>query len=267
MKKIDVIAALCVCSVAVFISCSSTKVDTVSPDQYGTEVTPVSPSSSPAGTGSDVAGKPQITVPQKGNAFTRFFTGSQKDIEMDKTKISQLTVVNTLKQEDADIIYNIKSEKSGFSAWYQTSWYHVLFDTATRRGLAAASQQYLSDFEQKKLNRKDKKSYKVYGDYPVTLRWGTIPGMESGYADTNVQFGYEFNKRSPYFTMTVWQVANEAYKDNSSEVPTSSTLHFYMTKAQTVQMAEMLSDKKIMEALKPYMQNAEENKNPQTDAY
>jgi len=266
MKKIDVIAALCVCSAAVFISCSTTKVDTVSPDQYGTaEATPINPSSAPAG--KDAAEKPQITVPQTGNAFTRFFTGSQKDIEMDKTKIFQLTVVNTLKQEDADVIYNVKSEKSGFSAWYQTNWYHLLFDTATRRGLAAASQQYLSDFEQKKLDRKDKKSYKVYGEYPVTLRWGTIPGMESGYADTNVQFGYEFNKNSPYFTMTVWQVANEAYKDNSSDVPTSSTLHFYMTKAQAVQMTEMLSDEKIMEALKPYMQNAEEDKNPQTDAY
>ena len=267
MKKIDVIAALCVCSVLAFASCSSTKVDTVSPDQYDTEVTPVSPSSAPSRTGKDSAGKPQITVPQTGNAFTRFFTGSQKDIEMDKTKIFQLTVVNTLKQEDADIIYNIKSEKSGFSAWYQTNWYHLLLDTAARRGLAAASQEYLSDFEQKKLNRKDRKSYKSYGEYPVTIRWGTIPGMESGYADTNVQFGYEFNKRSPYFTMTVWQVPNEAYKDNSSDIPMSSTLHFYMTKAQVVEMSEMLSDEKIMEALKPYIQNLEENKNPHVDEY
>jgi hypothetical protein len=267
MKKIAVVSILCVCSVLTFISCSSTKVDTDTSDQYGTEVTPVSPSSAPAGTSKDEAGKTQITVPQQGNAFTRFFTGSQKDIEMDKTKIFQLTVVNTLKQEDAAVIYNVKSEKAGFSAWYQTNWYHLLFDTATRRGLAAASLQYMSDFEQKKLDRKDKKSYKAYGEYPVTLRWGTIPGMESGYADTNIQFGYEFNKNSPYFTVTVWQVANEAYKDNSSDVPTSSTLHFYMTKVQVTQMAEMLSDEKIMEALKPYMQNAEEDKNPQTDAY
>jgi hypothetical protein len=267
MKKIAVISILCVCSVLAFVSCSSTKVDTVSPDQYGTEVTPISPSSAPAGTSKDEEEKSAIVVPQQGNAFTRFFTGSQKDIEMDKTKIFQLTVVNTLKQEDATVIYNIKSEKAGFSAWYQTNWYHLLFDTAARRGLAAASTQYLSDFEGKNLDRKNRKSYKAYGEYPVMLRWGTIPGMESGYASTNVQFGYEFNKSSPYFTMTVWQVPNEAYTDNSSEVPTSSTLHFYMTKGQIVQMTEMLSDDKIMEVLKPYMQNAEENKNPQTDAY
>lgn len=265
MKNMRIIAAG-MCSVCLFASCASTKTATVSSadSQYGTEIT-AAPAA--ADTSRDGTVQKEITVPQNGNSFSRFFTGSAKDIEMGTLKLFQLTVLNAPAQEDATVIYNIKSGKSGFSAWYQTNWYHLLFDTVTRTGLAAASQRYLSDFEQKKLDRKDTKSYKTYGEYPVTIRWGTIPGMESGYADTSVQFGYEFKKGAPYFSVTVWQTQNEAYKERTSDVPSSSTLHFYMTKAQVVQMAEMLSDAKITEALAPYMKNAEENENPQTDTY
>lgn len=268
MKNIRIMA-VSMCAVCLLASCSSTKTETASAaDQYGTEIPSAGTAAPAAGTNqSGAVQNQQINVPQQGNAFSRFFTGSTKDIEMGASKIFQLTVVSTLKQEDATTIYNVKSGKSGFSAWYQTNWYHLLFDNAARAGLAAASKQYLSDFEQKKLDRKDSKSYKTYGEYPVTIRWGTIPGMESGYADTNVQFGYEFKKNSPYFSVTVWQTKNQAYEDRSSEVPNSSTLHFYMTKAQAAQMAELLSDVKIAEALAPYMKSADENANPQTDAY
>lgn len=268
MKNIRIIA-VSIGAVCLFASCSSTKTETAAvADQYGTEITSAPAAVPAADTNQDGAvQKGQITVPQQGNVFSRFFTGSTKDIEMETSKIFQLTVTSTLKQEDATTIYNVKSGKSGFSAWYQTNWYYLLFNNAARAGLEAASRQYLSDFEQKKLDRKDRKSYKTYGEYPVTIRWGTIPGMESGYADTTVQFGYEFKKSSPYFSVTVWQTKNQAYEDNSSEVPNSSTLHFYMTKAQAVQMSELLSDAKIAEALAPYMKGSEESANPQTDTY
>ncbi len=268
MKKLQIVI-LAVWAAALFASCSSTKTAEESADTYGTVITPASPSgdSSQTEKKDTAVQKQQIVVPQKGNAFTRFFTGSQKDIELGTTKIFQLTITNGLKQEDAMLIYNIKTEKIGFSAGYQGAWYHLLFDASTRSELTVASKQYLSDFAQKKLSRKNRKSYKVYGDYPVTIEWGTIPGMRSGYADTHVQFGYEFKKQSPYFTMTVWQTPNLAYKEGTSEVPQSITLHFYMTKAQVSQMAEMLSDQKIQDALQPYLEDAQENKNPKTDKY
>jgi hypothetical protein len=268
MKNMQIIV-ISVCAACLLSSCSSTKTYDASAEQYGTETGSASPVAAPV-SGADqnnAVQNQQITVPQQGNAVSRFFTGSTKDIEMNTAKLFQLTAVNTLKQEDASTIYNIKTQKTGFSAWYQTNWYHLLFDNVTRAGLSSASQQYLSDFEQKKLDRKNGKSYKSYGEYPVTIQWGTFPGMESGYADTDVQFGYEFKKDTPYFSITVWQTQNAAYTERSSDVQNSSTLHFYMTKAQVTQMAELLSDAKIAEALAPYMKRMEENTNPQTDKY
>jgi hypothetical protein len=268
-KMLMIVTGVCAVSLSLLVSCSSAKAAEESADQYGTVVTPAQ--KQPA----DISGtektvpvqKDQISVPQQGNAFTRFFTGNMKDLELNTVKLFQLTVANKLQQEDATIIYNIKSEKTGFSAWYQTNWYHLLFTDSTRGSLASAEQLYLSDFEQKKLDRKNSKSYKIYGELPVTIRWGTIPGMESGYADTYVQFGYEFKKGSPYFSITVWQTKNQAYDDRSSEVQNSSTLHFYMNRAQVTQMSDLLSDAKITEALAPYMKNMQENANPAKDSY
>ena len=251
-------------------SCSSTKkaAEAAETDSYGAPEAAVKIAPAPAAkTDTVVSGGKTLNLPKQDNWFARFVTGGQKDIEMDSSKISQLTMVGSLKQEDATAIYNIESGRSGFSAMYQSAWTHLLFADVTRKSFSTSVQQYIADFEAKKLDRKDASSYKIYGEYPVKIQWGTIPGMMSGYADTNVQFGYEFKNKSPYFSVTVWKTANAMEQNGTSEVPESNTIHFYMTKSQASQMADLLSDEKIADALAPYMQKAAEDKAPAADTY
>lgn len=254
MKETNAILFFCICTMLSFVSCKSADITAEKADVSSQETEKVNTQTQKV-----------IVPPKQSNPFARFFLGGQQDIDMAVTQIFQLTVLNALKQEDAVVIYNVESGKAGFNAMYQTSWYHLLFDNTTRAAFSAASAQYLSDFEQKKLDRKNKKSYRIYGEYPVTIQWGTIPRMTSGTADTDVQFGYEFKKKAPYFSITVWPAANQKYIDGPSAVEKSSTLHFYMTKAQVTQMVELLSDAKISEALAPYTENDDENQ--QKDEY
>jgi hypothetical protein len=251
-------------------SCSSAKkaAEAAETDSYGAPEAAVKiASAAAANTDTVVSGGRTLNLPKQDNWFARFVTGGQKDIEMDSSKIFQLTMVGSLRQEDAEAIYNIESGYSGFSAMYQSAWTHLLFADVTRKAFSSSVQQYLADFEAKKLDREDTSSYKTYGEYPVKIQWGTIPGMMSGYADTNVQFGYEFKNRSPYFSVTVWKTANAMEQDGTSEVPESNTIHFYMTKSQASQMADLLSDEKIADALAPYMQKTAEDKTPAADTY
>ena len=208
-----------------------------------------------------------VQVAQKGTAFTRFFTGGQKNIELDQCTLSQKTVGGKLKLEDAIIIYNIETGFVGFSANYQVGTYHVLFNEATRKVFRAAVTSYLADFEDKKLVRNTKKTYKTYGECPTTIHWSTFTKQLVNRANSKVQFGYEFRNNSPFFSITVLSSENIAHKNLRSTITTNVPLHFYFTKAQASQMAELLSEEKIDEALAPYMKVMEPDGTPKADEY
>ena len=204
-----------------------------------------------------------------GNAFSQFIFGEQKDVELDSTRLFTDTTFDNLKEEDAIIIWNIKSEKAGFSAKFQASTYHILFSNELRPILKSLADQYIQDFADKKLKSKQKKSYKIYGEFPIYIQWGTLSSMLQNYSDTKIQFGYLFRNGSPYFSMTIWASHNDALSgDNGAVAEESSTLHFYFTKDQILNLAYLLSDEKLEEMLSPYMETVitEENAT-QPDVY
>ena len=208
-----------------------------------------------------------IVRTKSGNAFTNFFTGGQQDIEIDMTRVFQKTAFGTLKEEDALCIYNIETGLAGFAAWYRGGMYHVLLGKAGRALFQEAVNQYLDDFENKRLDRKGNRT-KIYGEYPVSLQWGSFATMIGNRAQSRVQFGYEFKDGSPYFLLSVPSAENEEYKSGRSKIEASATLRFYFTKAMTSQMMNALAEEKIEAAIEPYMQRVQsKDKKPAHDEY
>ena len=208
-----------------------------------------------------------IVRPKSGNAFVNFFTGGQQDIEIDMTRVFQKTAFGTLKEEDALCIYNIETGLSGFAAWYRGGMYHVLLNKTGRALFQEAGNRYLDDFENKRLERKGNRT-KVYGEYPVSLQWGSFAKMIGNRAQSRVQFGYEFKNGSPYFLLSVPSAENEEYNTGRSKIAASATLRFYFTKAMTSQMMNALTEEKIEAAITPYMQRVQStDKKPAQDKY
>lgn len=208
-----------------------------------------------------------IVRPKSGNAFTNFFTGGQQDIEIDMTRVFQKTAFGTLKEEDALCIYNIETGLSGFAAWYRGGMYHVLLNKAGRGMFREAVNRYFDDFENKRLDRKGNRT-KIYGEYPVSLQWGSFARIINNRARSRVQFGYEFKDGSPYFLLSVPSAENEEYNSGRSKIEASATLRFYFTKAMTSQMMNALTEEKIEAAIAPYMQRVQsKDKEPAHDEY
>ena len=208
-----------------------------------------------------------IIRPKNGNAFTNFFTGGQQDIEIDMTRVFQKTAFGTLKEEDALCIYNIETGLAGFAAWYRGGMYHVLLGKAGRALFQEAVNRYLDDFENKRLDRKGNRT-KIYGEYPVSLQWGSFATIINNRAQSRVQFGYEFKNGSPYFLLSVPSAENEEYNSGRSKIEASATLRFYFTKAMTSQMMNALTEEKIEAAIEPYMQRVQsKDKKPAHDEY
>ncbi|MFC2387396.1 hypothetical protein, partial [Treponema socranskii] len=109
---------------------------------------------------------------------------------------------------------------------------------------------------------------KIYGEYPVSLQWGSFARIINNRAQSRVQFGYEFKDGSPYFLLSVPSAENEEYNSGRSKIEASATLRFYFTKAMTSQMMNALTEEKIEAAITPYMQRVQsKDKEPAHDEY
>lgn len=194
---------------------------------------------------------------EKEKSFLEKLWGSHKFIDLDMTTIYTNTVTGKLKKQDCTIVYFDKEKMAGFGSQYVMAYYYVSFSDNSRKKLANAYELYLSDFQNKKLDRENKKSQKVYGDIDIRLDWGTVKSSTPNWGTGKAQLGYKFKEGSPYFTITIYPISNEKFKeDQDAYTPQSMLLTYSMTKAQGAEIKNFLSD----EYLRPYMNIAEERK-------
>ncbi len=168
--------------------------------------------------------------------------GSNKFTLLDETPIYTNTFTNNLDPKDATIAVYDKKKIAGFGSYYMLAYYFVSFETKGRKELKVAYNQYLKDFEEKKLDRKGKNTYKAYGYIDVRLDWGTIQNTTPNYGTTKACIGYRFKNNSPYFTITIFPTDNLREDIPQEDRVASMKLIFYMTKAQGKSLIDYLSD-------------------------
>lgn len=173
-----------------------------------------------------------------------------------------------LGQKDGSLVLYTKDNTAGLGHTYQGIYYFVLFDEAARAKITKAYNQYLSDFENKKLDRKGKKTYKAYGSTTATLRWGTLSNSTPNYGSGAANIGYEFEGGSPYFTITVYPVYNKHFDDAGESVLRESFLyHVFFTKAQGKELIDALSPETLNPILNEYKEIEEKKAAITADEY
>lgn len=161
-------------------------------------------------------------------------------------------VFGGIKQTASEVILYPKKETFGFSSTYQAAYYYLTFNTTARNAFIKAVDQYFKDFENKKLDRNDKKSFRKYGKINAEVTWGTVKGNSPNYGDGSLMLGYKFYDKSPYFTITMYGCTNEAFVNGASDVETSMHLYYYFTKNQAKMLCDQLSDENIQRVLYEY---------------
>ncbi|MCR4579350.1 MAG: hypothetical protein K5681_03285 [Treponema sp.] len=189
---------------------------------------------------------------KKTNAFQDFFTLGNKNELMicDTSSVFTTGISGKPVQKEAIIALNTEDGTAGFGSPYLAAYYIVQFDENGRKKLAKAVENYLSDFENKRLQRKGKNLYKQYGSVNAKLHWGALKSSTPNNGKGPVYFGYGFENQSPYFTISAFPVKNDYY-DVAGESTTreSMNLKYYFTKAQAKELVNMLSDEKLQEYL------------------
>ena len=117
-----------------------------------------------------------------------------------------------LKEKQATLVINTENYNAGFGSSYMAAYYIVTFDESAREKLIKSINNYLEDFENKRLQRNDKKTYQAYGKIPMHLDWGTVASSTPNNGSGQGYCGYEFEKGSPYFTISNFPFVNDYYE-------------------------------------------------------
>ncbi len=118
-------------------------------------------------------------------------------------------------------------------------------DADGRRVVIDAFDAYLKDFEEKKLDKRKKKSDSVYGAARAKIEWG--PFQYSSYADPKITLGYVFVGNSPYFCIKIPTTESTQNKGDTPIKYGGNVLYFNRT--QGADLVKALQDEEIQNAL------------------
>lgn len=250
MKKTIYATALLSVFAAVFISCGSTKEIQSAPDTYISEEDVTAPVIEDAEKTEKVT-TPSTTSKKKKSAIEDFFSFGNKDeyIFYDQTTVFTKEV-SGMTEKNAPVVVRYGDHMAGFGSWNSALYYYMVFDKDNRATLAKAIEAYFSDFDNKKLIRKGKKTDKEYGKIKYRLSWGTLSSSTPNYGFGEGYCGYEFVKGAPYFTIFNYSIKNDYY-ERAGEATTkqSNFVKYYFTKSQLRNLLNVLSEDKITEEI------------------
>ncbi len=187
---------------------------------------------------------PEANISKNQTAKKSFisFGNIEKFILADPMSTFTPNVLNSLKQTGGVITIEPEEKVAGFGSPYLLAYYIVTMDEKNRNYYKQAVNTYLNDFNNKKLDRKSRKSYQQYGKMDVKLWWGPIKSSTPNHSKTKCYLGYTFKENSPYFTLTMYSSVNDYFLEVNSEAEKESiNLTYYLTKAQAKALSDFLS--------------------------
>lgn len=250
MKKTIFVTVLLSIFATVFISCGSTKEIQSTPDTYTSDENITAPVIEESDEIETIA-TPTSTPKKKKSGIEDFFTFGNKDeyIFYDQTTVYTKEMTG-MTEKNASVVVRYDDHMAGFGSYNAMMYYYVLFDKDNRATLAKAIEAYFSDFENKRLQRKGKKTDKAYGKIGYRLSWGTISSSTPNYGFGEGYCGYEFVKGAPYFTIYNYEFDN-IYYERAGDATTrkSNFVKYYFTKSQLRNLLNLLSEEKITEQI------------------
>jgi len=127
--------------------------------------------------------------------------------------------------------------------------YQQFWSANGREVFLRALEKYAADYEARDLDMNNKKSKSVYGSTVGYLIWQTASFTSQARANMDVEHGYGFNDKSPYFAVTQKLTTYEDRIDIEKN-RNSQEITMFFTRAQAQELAALF-DQAFLKALIP----------------
>lgn len=178
------------------------------------------------------------------------FLGTNRYDVLDECSFFAKNIVGKMKVKKGNFIYRRGTDVAGFRGYYDTTSYAVQMAQEARETCIAAIEKYLSDFENKALDRnlKAQKSRRLYGETIIYIDFGVALEMMNYKAKPNATFGYVFDNNSPYFVIHLDKAKNLTLEGKSSQDYgnlETVVVNFYFTRKQAQALKEFIQNDNI----------------------
>lgn len=192
------------------------------------------------------AAKPKLDANGEQVSFWKeLLLGKQKYVEYDNAELQTNTIFQKQKERASTMIYNPVTKKAGVSTYFETMFFNFVFSEADRQTIIEAVDKYFDDFENKRLIHNNHKSTRMYGKGKCYAEFGTVKIMMNHEANTTFKVGYRFEKKSPYFVISVDGAKDEAPNQSTYQVKDFPTVTMYFTRAQARDFVSKLNQDQL----------------------
>jgi len=163
--------------------------------------------------------------------------------------------LGSLKKHNVTVLYFPKEDVVCLKYAYEYYTYHQFWNKKGRLYFISALQKYNEDYTARNLQKNDNKSRRKYGIVRGFLVWQMFSFSIQANANMNVELGYNFKDKSPYFT--VFQRSAEFLSDRSRDSNRSSpNITIYFTRAQAAELSAIFEQYIIQgETLEEYQES------------
>jgi hypothetical protein len=170
--------------------------------------------------------------------FTVNMNSPQITIGEIELQLETLMGMGKLKKQNVTVLYFPREDAICLKYKYEFYTYNQFWNRRGRLNFINALQKYNEDYDARNLQRSYSKSQQKYGTVRGYLIWQQLSFTVQAYASMNVDLGYTFKDRAPYFS--VYQRDTEYFdsraRDNNR---TSPNVTMYFTRAQAMELAEL----------------------------
>ena len=173
------------------------------------------------------------------------------EMQTDKAFSSGINKIN------ANVSYYPEKDAICLNYKFQFYTYHLFWDLNSRQAFLKALADYKTDYSNRALNKNSLVKKRKYGSAPGFLGWQSLSVFFQYTGSMDINLGYYFKDKSPYFTITQRPAD---YKDQGSNAnnATSAEVTFYFTRAQADEFAVLL-DEELLKSLSMDRRNFQQN--------
>jgi len=156
----------------------------------------------------------------------------------------------SLKKENAKVIYFPREDAVCLQYRREFITYHQFWSYNGRQTFITALQRYNEEYNARDLDIKARKTRRKYGIVEGYLIWQMYNFTVQARGNMNVELGYEFRDRAPYFLVNQREAEykEEVSRDNDR---TSATIAMYFTRAQAAELAFLFDQNNLRSFFSP----------------
>jgi hypothetical protein len=152
-------------------------------------------------------------------------------------------------KNEVEVIFYPRLNAVALEFRYELIKTRQFWDAAGRRQFAEALEQYKSDYAERKLTDRYRRTRAVYGKVSGRTEWETFRFGKNRVAYPVIELGYRFKEEMPFFTTLMWTAREVDEQSNDSSLSNSQQINMYFTRAQAEEAVRLFDQSYLMSLL------------------